>query len=211
MRRARRRHDDFADALANFALTFAKLMLVFSVILMVMLNPEARKTEDGLKPKIEYMVSAEWPEGNHDVDLWLQTPTGQIIYYGNREAAFVALERDDLGTTGDTSVVNGQQITHAVNEEAISVRSIVPGEYIVNVHLFRGNGNTAGTIPPLPVKVKVQKFNPKLETVSESSLTLATIRQEAHALRFTVRPDGTVGAVTTGLPVLLRDKPRGFN
>jgi hypothetical protein len=206
MRRAKRRHDDFADALANFALTFAKAMLVLCVTMIVLLNPEAKKSDDGLKPKIEFLITAEWPEGNHDVDLWLQTPSGKIVFYGNREADAVALERDDLGTSSDTVTVNGRTVVNPLNEEAMAVRGVLPGEYIVNIHLYRSGGLTAGSVPPVPVRVRVQKFNPTLQTVHEATVALTEIRQEAHAVRFTVAADGTVRSTTTALPTLLRQK-----
>ncbi|MDO8360864.1 MAG: hypothetical protein Q7T08_12625 [Devosia sp.] len=45
----------------------------------------------------------------------------------------MTLDRDDRGNFLDTVEVNGTKVQIALNQETVSVRGIVPGEYIVNI------------------------------------------------------------------------------
>ncbi len=83
--RLRRPHDDTEAALANFALTFAKALLVTCVVLFLLISPETKR-EDGIKPKMEFMIAIEWPgELDYDVDIWIKDPDGKKLYYERRE------------------------------------------------------------------------------------------------------------------------------
>ena len=88
----RQQKDDTETALANFALTFAKALLVFCVIMFVMIS-ENKKTEDGIKPKVEAMISVSWnKDAKIDVDTWMRNSEGGIIYYMNKENGVLFLD-----------------------------------------------------------------------------------------------------------------------
>ena len=106
MSRWGRRDDEQEDtetAFANFALTFAKAMIVLAIMLFVMIT-DATKKEEGIKPKAEAVIMVEWSttdndaSGKVDVDTWVKNPSGRLVYFGNREADNTFLDRDDLGT-----------------------------------------------------------------------------------------------------------------
>lgn len=207
MRRRSAQHDDTDIALSNFALTLAKAMLVIFAALVMLITP-APKPSDGVKPNMEYMITAQWPgDLNYDVDVWMRDPMGRILYYGNREVGVLNLERDDLGHANDTVVVDGTERIIAVNEEMVAVRGIVPGEYVINVHLYSVAKTVVRTaVPPFAVTVRIDKINPTYRTVFAHDVVFEQSRSEKHVARITVAPDGSVTG-RTDLPVRLRKDP----
>lgn len=204
--RRRRKHDDTESALANFALTFAKAMMVFCVVLFVMISPDQKK-EDGIKPKIEYMLAMSWPgDLDYDVDIWIKDPEGNILYYGNREVGFLNLERDDLGSRNNTITVEGKRVTVMNNEEIVAIRGFMPGEYIVNVHLYtaRNSAKYEAPVDPFPVSLRIERLNPTVKRVGSFSTILSHVGQEAHLLRFTLKSDGSMVNINNELPTLVR-------
>lgn len=203
--RRRKRHDDTEVALANFALTFAKALLVFCVILFVMINP-SQKTTEGVKPKIEYLITMSWPkELDYDVDIWIRDPEGKIIYYDKKEVGFVNLERDDLGTKNNTIQVGQKIVTVVNNEELVSFRGFKPGEYVINAHLYSAESDSAvRPVPPFKVKLTIQKMNPNVETVYEGNAELSEVRQEVHLVRFNLSSEGMASEITNEMPTFVR-------
>ncbi len=54
------------------------------------------------------------------------------------------LDRDDLGERNDAIEVAGRRVLNPLNQEIVSIRGILPGEYVVNLHLYRGDRRPAG-------------------------------------------------------------------
>jgi hypothetical protein len=69
----------------------------------------------------------------------------------------------------------------------VSIRGIAAGEYVVPPHLYRDDRGK-----PVPVKVKVEKLNPKVELVFYGDVTLQQPGDEQTAIRFSVASDGRV-------------------
>lgn len=207
MRRRRLKHDDTETALANFALTFAKALLVFCVVLFLMISPPKRD-EDGVKPKMEYLISISWPNNvDADIDVWLRDPDGNTIWYGNKEAGMVNLERDDMGRRNNRIVVGDKEIVKLTNEELISFRGFRPGEYIINVHLYSyGMSFVAGTPldAPIPIRITITKLNPTVITTWVGNVTVEYVRQEVHVVRFNMDENGRASGFETELPTMLR-------
>jgi len=205
--RRRRRHDDTEIALANFSLTFAKALLVFCVILFVMINP-AKKDSDGVKPKIEYLITLSWPKDlDYDVDIWIKDPDGQIIYYDKKEVGFLNLERDDLGTKNNTVQVGQKIVTVVTNEELVSIRGFKPGEYVINAHLYSAESSPVPRpVSPFRVNIIIQRMNPSVSISYEGSAEIVGVRQEVHLVRFNLNSDGDASGFSNDLPVYLRQK-----
>jgi hypothetical protein len=192
-------------ALSNFSLTFAKALLVIMAAIFILISPK-KADDEGVKPKVEYMISMEWPgDLNYDVDLWVKTPSGKVVYYANREAGFVSLERDVLGWTNQAMLVGDKTVTRT-NQEVITLRGIEPGEYVVNVHYYSAPGFTSlgGETPPFPVSVRLERLNPRYELVTEEIKPMHTVRKEVHMFRFTLDEKGNYSGVNDLRPVDLR-------
>lgn len=90
----------------------------------------------------------------------------------------------------------------------VTVRGIVPGEYVVNAHYYESkevdtSNPRAGQ--PVDVTLSVVKVNPRAEVVFNGQHRLAKRGDEATLVRFSVGADGSVGALNT-LPARLVER-----
>lgn len=202
MRRRRTHHDSTEVALANFSLTFAKALLVFCVAMFVLIS--ANKDKDGTKPKAEFLITVDWTgDGKYDVDTWMRLPDGSRINYHNRESGIAFLERDDLGNDCNRTTSGGKPVDAC--EEITVLRGIVPGDYVIALHLFSANlSSTPGPVRPVQVHVKIEKLNPDVKAVWNSTVTLDTVREEKGVVRFTLDQTGEASDFETDdLPALV--------
>lgn len=189
MRRRRpqrfRSTDPFIDLLFNTLLGFTFLFLV-SVMFM---NPEARKGRVNLKA--EYIISVTWPDHlADDLDLWVQDPIGETVSYLRKDAGWLHLDRDDRGEVNDTIVVDGREVVYPINQEVVTIRGIIPGEYIVNLYYYK-----AAEPRPVEALVKVERVNPTLQTVYVRKILMAEQDAEQTVVRFHLDPGGAITQV----------------
>lgn len=180
--RQSRSTDPFIDLLFNALLGFTFLFLV-SVMFM---NPEARKGRVDLKA--EYIISVTWPDQlADDIDLWVRDPIGDTVSYLRKNAGWLHLDRDDRGEVNDTIIVNGKEMLYPINQEVVTIRGIIPGEYIVNLYYYM-----AAQPRPVEALVKVEKVNPTLQTVYVRKVLLATQDEEQTVVRFSLDQSGAI-------------------
>ena len=180
--------DPFYDMLFNMLIAF---VFCFIVALLAM-NPKALKAGD-IPSKAEYIVNVGWPDNNpNDIDTWVQDPGGHLVWFRQREAGLMYLDRDDRGDANDALVIDGRRIASPFRQEVVTLRGIVPGEYTVNVQYYQSRDGR-----PVEVTVSVIKVNPRAVVVFHGQLRLAAQGAEATAVRFTLRPDGQVVDVNT--------------
>lgn len=154
------------------------------------MNPVAKKGI--IDPKAEYIITVSWPDNNpDDIDTWVEDPNGNLIWFRNREAGLVHLDRDDRGLINDTIVINGEKIQNPLNQEVVTIRGVVPGEYVVNVHYYATETNR-----PVTVMVKISKVNPTLEIVYYGDTLLERKGDEKTAVRFVIDKSGTVSQIS---------------
>jgi hypothetical protein len=158
---------------------------LFFLALLAM-NPEAKQGK--IDTKAEFIVTMTWPD-NHpdDIDLYVEDPLGNIVWYHVREAGFMVLDRDDRGGLNNSIMVNGKKVMSPIREESVSIRGIVAGEYTVNVQYYLATQNA-----PVPVSVKVEKINPMVEVIHYDTIILSHAGQEKTAVRFRIAEDGSV-------------------
>lgn len=165
------------------ALTF------FFILAVLYMNPVAKKGI--IETKAEYLVTVTWPDSvPDDVDVWVEDPTGALVWFRNRDAGLVHLDRDDRGMLNDVINVNGREMVNPLNQEVVTVRGVVPGEFIVNVHYF-----ATETGNPVKVTVRVDRVNPTLEVAYYDTITLEKKGDEQTALRFRINEDGSIGGI----------------
>jgi len=172
-----------------FSVMLFKALQVVAFLFFIALLAIAPEAKDGkIDSKAEFIVTMDWPD-NHpdDIDLFVQDPAGNIAWYRHREAGFMVLERDDRGGANDFILVNGKKIASPIREEIVTIRGIVPGEYIVNVSHFQ-----ATTGLPVPATVKVQKLNPATQVVFDNTVIVDHTGDEKTAVRFTLDEEGKV-------------------
>jgi hypothetical protein len=158
---------------------------LFFIALLVM-NPEAKQGK--IDTKAEFIITLGWPDSHpDDIDLYAEDPLGNIVWYHEREAGFMVLDRDDRGGLNNSITVNGRKVASPIRQETISIRGIVAGEYTVNVNYY-----LATTTAPVPVSVKIEKVNPTVEVIFYDTLTLEKMGQEKTAARFKIDDKGNV-------------------
>lgn len=157
------------------------------VLSVLFMTPEAKKGI--VDPKAEYLITVTWPDDDpNDIDTYVEDPSGQLVYFQNKEAGLIHLDRDDRGTLDDTLEINGKTIVNPLNQEVTTIRGVIPGEYGVNVHYYEtANGK------PVTVTVRVDKIDPRLQVLYYDTLTLAHKDDEKTAPRFTILADGSLG------------------
>lgn len=180
----------FLDLLFNSLLAF----VAFFVLSLLLINEESEK-KTSTEMKIEFMVTVTWPyEQDNDIDTYIVDPMEHVVSFNRREDGLMHLDRDDLGTKNDMLVLpNGSKFEYKENREIISIRGIVPGEYIVNVHMFTKRTGTKNN----PVTVKLEKMNPYKLVVSKD-LILENGGDEKTVFRFKINKDGDVVSVNDG-------------
>jgi hypothetical protein len=161
------------------------LAFLFFIALLAM-NPEALQGK--IDSKAEFIITLGWPD-NHpdDIDLYAEDPLGNIVWYHDREAGFMVLDRDDRGGLNNSINVNGRRISSPIRQETISIRGIVAGEYTVNVNYYLATMTT-----PVPVSVKIEKVNPMVQVIYYDTFMLDHMGQEKTAARFKINEKGDV-------------------
>ena len=171
----------FLDLLFNTLLCFAAL---FSLA-FILINPSKKnKTVDA---KAEFIITVIWPSDmDDDVDTYVEDPEGNLIAFNRREQGLMHLDRDDTGLSFDTISTSFGLVEYKENREMVTIRGYIPGEYVVNVHMYtkRENAET-------PVTIILEKINP-YKVVTGRNVVLKVKGDEKTAFRFTVDDEGKV-------------------
>ena len=150
-------------------------------ISFAMINKPAESGK--VDPKAEMLITVTWPDSNpDDVDTYVEDPAGNVVWYNQREAGLMHMDRDDRGMFKDVILYNGKEVTSPLNQEIVSFRGLEDGEYVVNVVHYIANGTAT-----LPVKVKVEKLNPSVKVIYYQTLELQGKGDEQTAARFTLK------------------------
>ena len=188
-RHGRHDHDPFTDLLFDILLGFTFLFM----ITVVALNPPAK--QGNIEAKAEMIITTTWADGStSDIDTWIEAPDGEVIWFRNPDVGLMHLDRDDRGTETDTIVVDGKTIVSPLNQEVVTVRGVLPGEYVVNVQYYKSPETPP---PPMEVSVNVVKVNPVLEVVYHGTVKLPSPGAELTVVRFKVGVDGRVHDIGT--------------
>ena len=162
----------FIDLLFNILLGFAFLF----IIAFLLIKPEQKKAD--FERKAEFVIVMEWDHDQpDDIDLYVQDPTQNKVHFRLPIINFMYLDKDDLGFANDVvKNVDGTITKVNINREVVTIRGIIPGEYIVNAHYYSSrewtrHGQLATNIDissekvknkrnPLTIKIELHKVNP---------------------------------------------------
>jgi hypothetical protein len=194
----------FTDMLFNILVGFAFLFIVA----FLLIKPEQKKAD--FERKAEFVVVMEWDHDEpDDIDLYVQDPTETKVHFRLPITNFMYLDKDDLGYANDVvKNVDGTVKKVNINREVVTIRGIIPGEYVINAHYYSarewvGNGMLRTNISDpnsrkidrkkkaLTVKVELHKVTPyKILWVGEK--TFINRGQEETFVRFTIDEDGNL-------------------
>jgi hypothetical protein len=174
--------DDEGGTVFRDVIMLALAGFVAMVILMLPhLNPRGEDAQASTEPPGNVIVEVRWPdELDSDVDLWVEAPGDIPVGYSNKGGAIFNLLRDDLGRRLDATELN-YEVTYS--------RGIPPGEYTINVHLYR---NAGGVLPiPVTVVTSVKKLpTERARQVLASKVELGREGQELTVYRFRLSESG---------------------
>lgn len=175
----------FNDLLFNSLLIF----LCLFVIAFCMMAVKQKQQEKKIDVNAQFLITMEWNSScTDDVDLYVQDPSGNIVFFQARENGLMHLDRDDLGHANDyMRLPDGSTVEYFQNIEVVTIRGISPGEYTVNAHMYAKQGSE-----PTPVSVKVEKLNPHVQLVGNKVVVLEQNGDEKTAVRFTINEEGKV-------------------
>jgi hypothetical protein len=156
--------------------------ILMTVLMLSVVNPPAKSAETaGEQSPGNVIVEAQWADGvDADVDLWVEAPGDKPVGYSNKSGQVFNLLRDDLGKAQDVT---------DYNYEVAYSRGMPAGEYVVNVHMYRGIGVTY----PITVKLVASvKDNPQdtAQQVVTTTVQLHHENEQVTAFRFSLDSHG---------------------
>ncbi|UEM19406.1 hypothetical protein JL100_020245 [Skermanella mucosa] len=166
------------------------------ILLLPHLNPKQEAQAAVSTTPGNVMVEARWAdELDTDIDLWVQAPGDVPVGYSNKSGVIFNLLRDDLGRNADPT---------QLNYEVSYSRGIPPGEYAINLHMYRNKAR----VSPVKVTVVTSVKKPNAESAKQvlsSSVDLTVENQELTVYRFKLTEAGDlVPSSVNSLPKALR-------
>ncbi|MGQ9371455.1 hypothetical protein [Azospirillum sp. ST 5-10] len=153
------------------------------LLLLPHVNPPAKEGTGvaDAEPPGNVIIEARWDDKlRTDVDLWVQAPGDVPVGYSNKSGLIFNLLRDDLGSYADPT---------EVNFETSFSRGIPPGEYAVNLHLFRNLDNVFPIYVRVVARVKAETES-GAATIAATRVRLDHEGQEVTAFRFRLTDKG---------------------
>ena len=191
----RRRAYGFALSFQDMLMAMIAVYAFLFIIAYALIKPADQKP--GVEMKAEYMLTLEWPEGSRDdLDLHLLLPDEKRVNFKSREVEHAMLDHDDIGINGVYLGADGREVRIPEHKEVITLRAIVPGTYVANVHVYRDNGNLPGSRSdaklPFPARVRLVKLNPRVEELAIAEVVLSHVGEQKTAFQFTIADSGDV-------------------
>lgn len=187
----------FVDLMMSTLIVVTALLMASNAIEKAK-KAEEKKQESSIETDGLYAIVATWPNDmNDDVDLYVQDPAGNLIFYGRTTAELMHLEYDDRGDVGDKAMTSSGEVKVDINRERAIIRGGMAGEYVVNVHMF-----SKRAAAPTKVKIALYRLKGDDTEVLSKERTLKNERDEATAFRFTLSADGVMTG-SNELPIVL--------
>jgi len=163
---------------------FSMLLFFIALFTLVIINVNDKKTESkNTSSKSDIVITVSWPKDiNADVDTHLEDPVGNRVWYGQKDKGLMHLDRDDVGE--EFVQLDKEQIDYKDNREITSIRGMIPGEYILNIHAFTLRDNK-----DVPVSIEIEQMNPLVKIVFSKEVILNDSGDEITVTRFTITND----------------------
>jgi hypothetical protein len=153
-----------------------------------------KNAEDAAKQAVagDILVNAEWTPGSDaDVDLWVKGPGDEdVVGFNHRADKQSSYLRDDVGMRNDFT---------NLNYEIVGIRGLVPGRYVVNLHLFALNDASSAHV------MVVVTTNGGHTILYHREVDLIEQGQEVTAVSFVLDSEGhlVVGSTSeTNIPIV---------
>ena len=151
------------------------------IIMLPHIQPPGAETTGEIISPGNVIVEVRWPdEVDADVDLWVQAPGDLPVGYSNKGGAVFNLLRDALGKRADAT---------GLNYETSYSRGIPPGEYTVNLHLYRNPSQLYPVQATVVTSVKRDTAE-RAEQLLASEVLLLSDGEETTVYRFRLTEAG---------------------
>ena len=192
--------DPFTDLLFNILLGFTFLFF----ITMLFINPITKL--GNVNMKAEYIITVDWKDSlPDDIDLWVKDPNGEIVSYLKKDAGWLHLDRDDRGVINDKIIIDGKEVIYPINREVVTLRGIIPGEYVVNLYLYDHKSNS-----PVEAKIIIEKVNPSLRLVFVGDVILKNEDAELTIIKFRLDSEGNFKSIYAVNEILTPYSLKGY-
>ena len=173
----------FLDLLFNTLVGFVFLFIVA----FLLINPSINKAD--IKTKAEFVITVTWNDNSlDDVDTWLEDPVGNVLHFRQKDIGLAHLDRDDLGKVNDVIILDdGSRVEYPHNQELTTIRGFIPGEWVLNIHMY-----SKRDLDPTPVEVRIDKLNPKVQTVFYKKILMKAKWEEITVTRFVMTNQGDI-------------------
>lgn len=180
-------------AMTDLATNLLGVFICLFMLAFLMMSKKIEEKNNKVESKAEFLITITWnKDSNNDVDTYVEDPLGNLVFFRAREKGLMHLDRDDIGTTNDAITLgDGKTVTVRENREIVTIRGIIPGEYVVNVHMYSDRDKAEKT----PVTAKLEKINPLLKTITIKEVELGKTGDEKTCFRFSLDNAGDVTSV----------------
>ena len=172
-------------AVVDYLYALVIIFVVFSMISSALMKIEKpANTEKQIPNPTLFVVVVDWDgELDDDVDTYVTDPADHLVCFKRLKDGLMTLERDDTGKISNTiTSPEGKRISALYNEERVDIRGIIPGEYIVNVHMFR-----KASLQPVKVTVILYGLKGANMKITEQTVVLSDHGGERTAFHFTLK------------------------
>tara|TARA_B100000927_G_scaffold291402_1_gene293405 strand:- start:2904 stop:3551 length:648 start_codon:yes stop_codon:yes gene_type:complete len=175
-------YTSYNDMLFNVLIGFVLLF----ILAFMLINPITKKAD--IPAKAEIMVVLDWDDmSKDDVDLWIKgTGMVQPLSFQVKNADFWHLDRDDLGESTDVTYVAGERVMLRYNREVATMRGLMPGDFNINVHMYKKKDTK-----PTNISITLIDVNPYKE-LYKMNTTLTKDGQVVIFPSFSVDKDGVI-------------------
>lgn len=198
------KHKQFDFRTAYIDLLLNVLTGIIFLFLLTTLMIQSKTQDEGIKKDAQFTIVAEWsPDLDCDVDLWVQDPAGNAVWFNRKDMGIMHLERDDMGTKNDVLKDKAGNVVGEVknNSETWVLRGKMAGEFYVTVHLYSCRYDKLNFLPMpvgapvnVPVKIELVKLNPSYKILLTEEVVLRKVWEEQTAFNFTLDADGNLEA-----------------
>ena len=172
------------DLLFNTLVGFVFLF----VMAFMLINPITEK--HNIRTNAEFIINLSWDKNNkNDIDIWLEDPVGNLLWFKAKDVGLMHLDRDDLGWDSDKIVLaDGSVISYEYNQEIVTIRGFIPGEWTMNVHFYMEKDKEENP----EVLIQFSKLNPSVKLLLSKKITFEEEWQEITVTRFTMNRQGDI-------------------
>ena len=165
------------------------ITLLFVLVINILQNYliKIEESKANIKTHAEFVITLTWEKDNtDDIDIWVEDPLENVVHFRNKEVGLMHLDRDDIGYVNDQIILpDGSKVAYAYNQEILTIRGFIPGEWTLNIHMYKKREKE-----PTEAQVKIEKLNPQNKIIFFKTFKLKRVWQEITVTRFTMTSSG---------------------